>query len=332
MKENNPHIQYLSKGYTNPRKSKRKVTIKKILFGILISFIVISIGIFAIIPAYITGDMVNMHVNFKKYYSSEDYGVTSRELTLKTSDGIKIVAHEVYVEKPKAVVIFISGIQNPSVTAFFDHSRLLKENGYASILYEMRAHGESEGNLIGLGLKEYLDTQAVVDYIKTNSDYKDVPIVVYGLSMGAATAINSIGQIKEIDGLVSISAYSSFEDAFADNMANMGAPNFFCTIEKPFVKLYLGLKYGFDVYNINPKNEIKKLGSRPALIMHTREDSQVSYSNFERIVANAPNHIETWTREGDFHFFVKDDQFDNLKKDPEYSNRIISFLDKNFGK
>ena len=332
MKETNQNLPGLIQQSTKSRKSKRKATIRKIILGILLTFVVITIGIFAIMPAYMTGDMVNTHINFKKYYSSQDYGVTSKELTLKTSDGIKIVAHEVFVENPKAVVIFISGIQNPSVTVFYDHSRLLKENGYASILYEMRAHGGSDGNLISLGLKEYLDTQAVVDYIRSNSDYNDVPIVVYGLSMGGVTAINSIGQIKEIDGLISISAYSSWEDTFADNMEKMGAPKFFCAVEKPFVKLYLGFKYGFDVYNINPKNEIKNLGTRPALIMHTREDSQVPYNSFERIVANAPDHIETWTREGDFHSFVKDNQFDNLKSDPEYSNRIIDFLDKNFSK
>lgn len=332
MKEAKPHFQYLSQGYTRARQSKRKLKIKKILLTLFIFIIVIFIGIFAIMPPYISEDMVNIHVDFNKYYSSEDYGITSKELTLKTSDGIRIAAHEVYVEKPKAVVIFISGIHNPSVTAFFDHSRLLKENGYASILYEMRAHGESEGDLVSLGLKEYLDTQAVVDYITSNPDYKDVPIVVFGVSMGGTTAINSIGQTEEIDGLISISAFSSFEDVFVDNMELMGVPKLICTIEKPFVKLYLGFKYGFDVYNINPKNEIKKLGNRPALIMHTKGDSEVPFNSFERIVASAPDHIETWTRDEDLHFFVKDDALDNLKLDSEYSNKIISFLNKNFAK
>lgn len=332
MKNGNLNLQYLSQGYTKLSKQKRKKTVKKVMLTILIFILIISVGIFAIMPPYITGGTVNTHISFSKYYSPEDYGITSRELTLKTSDGFNIAAHEVSVEKPKGVVIFISGIQNPSVTVFYDHSRLLKEHGYASILYEMRAHGKSDGNLICLGFKEYLDTQAIVDYIKSNPVYKDVPIVVEGLSMGGVTAINSIGRIKEIDGLISISAYSSWEDAFIDNMAGMGAPKFFCIIEKPFVKLYLGFKYGFDVYNINPKNEIKNLGSRPALIMHTKGDSQIPYKSFERILANAPDHVETWTREGDFHFFVKDNMLDNLKTDPEYSDRIIDFLDKNFNK
>lgn len=303
---------------------------RKILKIALLSFIMINILVFSIIPPYIMNDMINMHVEFRKYYQAEDFGITSEQLTLTTSDGLKIRAYEVFQEQPKAVVIFISGIHNPSVTAFYDHARLLKENGYASILYEMRAHAQSEGDVISLGFKEPLDTKAVVDYISAESKYDGVPIVVYGLSMGAAVAINSIGEIEEIDGLISVSAYSAWEDVFADNMELMGMPKVICTIEKPFVKGYTTLKYGFDTYNISPKQEIKKLGKRPALILHTKGDDEVPFDSFLRIMKNAPAHVESWTREENQHFFVADDAFTDLKKDPEYSKRIIEFLDKNF--
>lgn len=332
MRDNNQGYQDLIQLSSNSRRLKRRVTVKKVLLGILISFIIILVGTLAAIPAYKTGSQVNNHINFNKYYYPETYGITSSDLSLVTTDGIKIAAHEVYVENPKAVVIFISGIQNPSVTAFYDHARLLSENGYASILYEMRAHGGSEGDLICLGFKEYLDTQAVVNYINSSPNYSNVPIVVYGVSMGGATAINSIGKISDIDGLISISAYSSYEDVFYDSMVKMDAPKLLCNLEKPFVRLYLGFKYGFNSYNISPKNEIKNLGGRPALIMHSKGDTQVPFASFERIVANAPSHIETWTREGDLHFFVKDNEFDKLKIDPEYTEKIISFLDRNFSK
>ena len=89
-------------------------------------------------------------------------------LVLTTADGLNVVAYEVAVEQPNAAVIFLSGIHNPSVTAFFGHARMLLDQGYASILLEMRAHGESEGEVIALGFEEYRDAQAVVDYSKGN--------------------------------------------------------------------------------------------------------------------------------------------------------------------
>lgn len=39
----------------------------------------------------------------------------------------------------------------------------------------MRAHGESDGDVICVGYKEHLDVRAVVDYIKANDRYNDVP-------------------------------------------------------------------------------------------------------------------------------------------------------------
>lgn len=302
---------------------------KKILASIFITLFVLIIVVLSVIPHLIMKDMVNMHVDFKEMYSAEDFGITSQKLKLKTEDGLNITAYEVDAADPKAIVIFISGIHNPSVTAFFGHAGMLKKNGYGSILLEMRAHGESEGNLVCVGYKEYLDTKAVVDYI-TNR-YKDVPIVVCGVSMGGATAINSMGEIKEIDGLISLSAYSSFEDNFYDIMLKMGAPKAYAVIQRPFIKLYTMLRYGLKSANITPKNEIKKIGNRPALIIHSTQDSQVPYSNFERIMKEAPKHVETWVKEGDHHFILdNDDYFLSPEKDKEYSQHILKFLNDNF--
>ncbi|MGF7059493.1 alpha/beta hydrolase [Brassicibacter mesophilus] len=311
--------------------SKKKGKIRKIVSIVIVSFLVVSIISLMIIPHIIMKDNINHHVNFSKVYEPEGLGLTSDKLSLKTSDNMNIAAYEVYKDHPKAVVIFISGIHNPSVTAFYGHSKMLKNNGYASILLEMRAHGESEGDEIGLGYKEYLDVQAVVDYINKEPKYRDVPIVVFGVSMGGATAINSIGQTPEIDGLISLSAYSSWEDVFCDNMVNMGAPEALVAIQKPFVKLYSTMKYGVSSFNIFPKKQIKNLGARPALIVHSKNDSQVPYQNFERIKENLPDNAETWVREGNFHFIIEWDNFNTPEKDEEYKNRIIGFLDKYFG-
>ncbi len=288
--------------------------------------------IFSSIPVIIMPKYINIHVNYEETYEAKDFGLSSEKLTLTTEDDINIVAHEVFTPNPKAVVIFISGIYNPSVTAFFGHSKMLQENGYSSILLELRAHGESEGNVICLGYKEYLDTRAVVDYIKSDNKYKNVPIVVYGASMGGAVAINSLGQIPEIDGLISISAFSSWEDVFYDTMVNMGIPKTLAYIEKPFVKLYTTFKYGFDSFHISPKSQIKKAGERPVLIMHSTEDSEVPLANFKRIMKNAPEHAESWVRKGNLHFIVKKDYFLNPQDDKEYSERILNFLNGNFAK
>jgi uncharacterized protein len=192
----------------------------------------------------------------------------------------------------------------------------------------MRAHGESEGEVIALGYEEYLDVQAVVDYIKRSNSFTGVPVVVYGLSMGGATAVNAIGQTAEIDGLISLSAFSAWDDVFVDNM---GLPEPLASLQRPFARLYTGFKYGFDKRHITPKQQIQYLGDRPALIIHSTDDSQVPFANYERLMDHAPDHVETWVRHGDLHFIVQDGHFLNPQEDAPYAARIIHFLDRHFG-
>jgi uncharacterized protein len=101
-------------------------------------------------------------------------------------------------------------------------------------------------------------------------------------------------------------------------------------VQRPFVRLYTGIKYGWANRGINPKDEIQKLGDRPALLIHSRGDSQVPYANFERLVAHAPAHVETWVREGDLHFIAQEGLFLTPQEDTEYAERILGFLDRHF--
>lgn len=307
---------------------KQKGRIGTVLGVVVLSVILVAIIAFSVIPPLIMKDMIHLHADCQTY-SPAEYGVDAKEVRLETEDEFKLVSWEVEADSPRGVVIFLSGIHNPSVTAFFGHAKMLRENNYSSLLVEMRSHGESEGNKIYLGMKEYLDVKAGVEYIRSLDTYKDIPVIVFGLSMGGSTAINSIGEIPEIDGLISASAFSTWPDVFCDNMVNMGMPAFAAMIQKPFVWLYLGVEYGFQNLAINPVNEIQKLDSRPALFMHSKGDTQVPFKSFERLMKLAPKSVITYQCEGDYHFICRGD-FKEPWSDKEYSNAILSFLADNF--
>ncbi|MBN1396794.1 MAG: alpha/beta hydrolase [Bacteroidetes bacterium] len=304
-----------------------KKTKKKILIGILIGIILLAAGFLFALPLLVMDPMVNMHVSFDETWTAEKFGLKADHFFVKTEDGLNISAYKIMTERPKAVIVCLSGIHNPSATVYFGHARLFKKHNYGTVLFDMRAHGESGGDMICLGYKEYLDTKAIVEHIKSDSLYKDVPIVVMGLSMGGVTAINSTGEIPEIDGLISLSAYSSWEDVFYESMSEE-APAFLTNIVEPFVPLTAAIKYNVNSWAISPKKEIQKLGNRPALLIHSREDSQVPFDNFKRILESAPSHVETYIREGDLHFITG--HFTEPEKDTVYAAKILQFLDKNF--
>ncbi|KAF5075079.1 Serine aminopeptidase, S33 [anaerobic digester metagenome] len=302
---------------------------KIIILGLVLGTILLVIGFLVSIPILVMNQMVDKHVDFDKVWTAGEFGLEAEHFFVTTDDELKISAYEVRVKNPKAIVVCLSGIHNPSATAYFGHAKLLKENNYATILFDMRAHGESDGNMICLGFKEYLDTKAIVKHIKADSTYNNIPIVVFGLSMGGATAINSMGEIPEIDGLISLSAFSSWEDVFYEQMASQST-SFLAKIVKPFVSIVAFVKYKVNVWSLNPVDGIKRLGNRPALLMHSKEDTQVPYSNFERIIHHAPLHVKTFVRQGDKHFIIE--RFTEPEKDIEYTTAILEFLNSNFSK
>ena len=300
--------------------------LKKAIIRHFIIFLAINTCVFSVIPFWIMSSMVNKHVDFSEIRTPNEFGLSAEHFFVKTEDGMNISTYEVAVDTPKVVIVCLAGINNPSVTEFFGHAKLFQEQSYSTILLDMRAHGESDGDKICLGYKEHLDVKAVVQYIKQKPVYNGIPIVLLGYSMGAATAINAIGKIQEIDGLISLSAFSSWEDVFYENMKN-SVPKTIAVIEYPFVYLTTFLKYGTNSF-IKPKNEIKKLGSRPALLMHSKEDSQVSFANYERLLKQAPSHVETFVKDGDLHRITEN--FTEPEKDKEYSKILLYFIKKHF--
>ena len=273
--------------------------------------------------------LVDKHVDYDVVYDARDFGLPAPDsLTLKTADGFSIFAYEVCPELLKGVVICLSGIENPSVTAFYGHAAEFYKANVATIMPDLRGHGKSDGNRICLAYEEARDVKAVTDYIKSNAKYKDVPVIVLGVSMGGAVAIRSIGENKDIDGLIALSAFSSLEDflqASREAFLPMIPAEQLAGITRQVVKE----KYGVDSSVSSPLYALRGLNNRPVLMMHSRQDSQVPYSCFEKLATEASKYtidLDTMTVEGDEHFICKD--FTKPSADKEYMRQVMRFIRK----
>ncbi len=322
--------------------SKRRTRKQNIIHVVvkIIAIMITSLLALILLISYVALPLfVNRHVNYRGYatndfplqdiYQAEDYHLNENQMFLKTEDNLNIWVSEIYTDHPKAVIIYLSGIVQPSVTYFYGHAKLMQENGYASILLEVRGHGKSDGGRICLGYDETNDVKAVINYIKSEEKYKDVPIVVQGASMGGAIAINAFGQIGDIDALIAMSAYSSFEDVVLDEMEGFGVPDFIRSMEKPLIVSSLKMIYGSNKVNHRkPIEQIKKANGRPVLLIASDGDTEVPAVSMHRLIRAYPA-AETWLRNSWVHYIVKDCDFKNMAEDKEYCNKILGFLEKN---
>jgi len=307
-----------------PRKSKAK----KIIIIIAVVLVVLFIALLIFIPYSIMPMFLGQRYE-QQQFNSLDYGIPSERITLVTDDSLHLAAWRTRAEDSKGTVIILSGIQNPSVTAFFGYAKMFADNGWDSLLIEMRARGESEGDEIGLGFTEWRDVKAGVDLIKADKEVKELPIVALGTSMGGSTVINAAEELPEVNGVISISAFSSWADAFVYNMELSGMPKAIGIMDIPFINTYLGFHFGFDALKYSPEKSITKLGERPILMMHSTEDTQISYEQFEKLVNKAKKHhidVTTFIRQGNEHFVCYEKYTEDPSQDIEFSQAILDFL------
>lgn len=295
---------------------------KMIYIYIVLSIVLLSVVVLFAIPAVKMHKMLDCRTSGEQYDPAE-FGIESSVLQLQSIDGLALAAYEVAVDAPRAVVICLGGIHSATVTNWYGHSRLFADNGFASILLDLRSHGASEGWGIYAATREWMDVDAVVEYIKTQPRYNGVPIVVMGLSMGAATAVVATGRNSRIDALISLSAYSSWEFNF-DRNAEQVVPKFVAKILSPFVAAVTRIRFG-NKSDITPLNEIKKLGSHLSLLVHSKGDKIVPFVNFEQLVEAAPQ-ARQWVVEGDNHCIIED--FVHPQTDSVYCEKIVEFLNE----
>jgi len=309
-------------------KNRNKSRWKRWLSAVLLSAV---LAVFVVPPAVLLA-VVHQHIDYrgnvplKAVHAAADYGLTETVHTLRTADGEKLWCAEVAAEEPKGVVIFLAGITKPSVTQFYGHAAWLREVGFSSFLLEVRAHGRSSGHRIGLGYTETADVQAAVEYIRSCPEYAEIPLLVWGVSMGGAIALNAFGQIPEINGCIAMSPYASFPMEIETQMERYGVPAPVCAIELWMLDGILERLYGeAAVTACRPEVQIQNAGERPILLVACENDLVVPVGNTCHL-KEKNSDAEVWIRGSNDHFVVKDNDFAAVTEDADYCERILSWL------
>lgn len=137
------------------------------------------------------------------------------KIVLKATDGYELDVHVFKVEKPKAVVQLIHGMEEHQ-ERYENFVKFLNENGFSVVTSNMRGHGENAPTLGYFkdkgGYKLLIsDELTITNYIKQN--FEGVPIYIFAHSMG--TIITRV-LLQENSGLYSkvvLSGYPNYQAA-----------------------------------------------------------------------------------------------------------------------
>ncbi len=195
-------------------------------------------------------------------------------------------------------------------------AELLWRAGYAILLPDLQAHGESPGEAITFGHLESRDAVASIAYLRRR--IPGLPVAGLGASLGGAAFLLAPGG-PQVDALILESVYPTIEEAVSNRIAIRLGP-----LSKPLTPLLLaqlGPRLGLDPGDLRPIDHIGTLRC-PVLLLSGTEDLHTPRAETERLYAAASEPKQLWLVPGAAHQ-------DLLRFSPEaYSQKILSFLDE----
>jgi len=244
--------------------------------------ILLDVALALVLLVLVTGYLaVRPPVRKRMIVTPSTLGLPSRDISFQTCDGKTIRGWFIPAPHAKGVIICCHGYP-ASREQILPRVAFLHPD-YHLLLFDFRAHGESDGRLVTFGLREVWDVDAALAWLAACPEAKDLPVGIWGYSMGAAVAILSASRHPEITAVVSDSAFASFPDMITQFYRFLGPGRYIASS----LARFLGRKLlKMDYLSSSPEAQVSR--ARAAiLIIHAREDEFVPFSHAERIYRQA---------------------------------------------
>lgn len=206
------------------------------------------------------------------------------EVEIISKDGLKLVGYEIKARQNSNIwVIAVHGYMG-SGTDMIPYVEKFRSYGYNGLIIDLRAHGRSEGQYIGMGWLDRYDLRMWID--KIIEENKNCKIILYGISMGAATVSMTTGEElpKEVKLAIADCGYTSVWEEFAVHLKKI-------LHVLPFPLLYVAsfMSKMFVGYGFKEASTIKQLkkSKTPTLFIHGKKDKFVPFSMLDKIYKSA---------------------------------------------
>lgn len=179
-----------------------------------------------------------------------------------------------------------------------DKSKYFYDMGYNVLIPDLRGHGKSEGDYIGMGWKDRLDIISWINFIINENP--NAEIVLHGTSMGAATVLMTSGENlpSNVKAIVADCAYTSAWDEFSYQLETyLKVPSSYIL---NVTNMVTKLKAGYSLKEASALESVKK-ATVPILFIHGDKDKFVPYSMMDKLYDATNSPKEKLTIEGGEH-------------------------------
>ena len=168
----------------------------------------------------------------------------------------------------------------------------IHDAGYNVLMFNMRAHGTSDGKHVTFGVFEKEDLLGAIDFLRAEKGVEHVAIL--GMSMGAGVAMIAAALSHHVDALILDGIFERFLTTVQAGIRNRGIPRPLDTVLTQLAVLGAALLTNTRMYQVSPLLWAKHLKDVPVLFIHAENDQFVSLEGLQRLAADLNGEHKIW--------------------------------------
>jgi dienelactone hydrolase len=271
-----------------------------------------------------------------------DYGLDFEDIEFVSSDNVNLKGWLIPGSLNKLVIMtHVGGLTKyGSAVSYKNFSKLynkeiefiktaknLHNKGYWVLMFDFRNHGESGSSpnkgRAGIGLEEYKDVVAALDFIKKRGDLKKLDIGFVSFCMGANSTIIAMskepGVFKKVKCVVAIQPISM--EVFVRSYAKRMFTPFGARLIFPMIKRFVNLRSEHPLEEMSPYRYVSDI-KVPILYVQARNDPWTELSDIQSFYDNTPEPKEFYWIEDTRHRF---ESYSYFQDRPE---KILEWLER----
>lgn len=228
-----------------------------------------------------------------------DLACAVEDVRIPSASGVVLRGWHVAPPRARGAVLLLHGAWSDR-TAMLRRARLLSEQGFAVLLFDFQAHGESPGRRITFGDLEALDARAALDFLRGRHPGERLGVV--GVSLGGAAALLGSEPLRA-DALVLESVYPDIVAALGNRLrvglGPVAGPAVAPLLGRLFLRLLPPL-LGIRSESLRPVERIRAVRA-PLLVAGGAEDDRTPLAEARALFARAPEPKRFWAVPGAGH-------------------------------
>ncbi len=254
---------------------------------------------------------------FPNGYLPGGYGMVYETVNIQAQDSVTITSYFITAPSPRATILVLHGIADCK-ERYYQMAKRLVDKGCNVVLVDLRAHGKSGGKYCTFGYYEKDDMQRLITEIGKRDSVH--PIGIYGVSLGGAVALQTLGIDQRLKFGIIESTFNEFEKVSVEYGKR------FFGFRSPWLAHHINTKSGviakFPPEEVRPVESARKI-TCPMLMIHGDADARIP------IAFGQDNFAALGSKEKEF-YTVRGAGHDNLKTvaGEKFYETIGRFLEK----